>query len=270
MAERRLAQTLSVAASAALVWLGLLAASAAAGSEVPANEGAVSGASFQSAETRSLQNDDFANPGMLWVDQGASLWRKVPEQGGRACAGCHGNGSEAMRGVAARYPAYDAEQNRIVNLEGRINRCRTDNQRQPAFAYETSELLALTAYVAHQSKGMSIAVSVDGPARAAFEAGERYFYTRRGQMNLACHHCHERNVGRMLRGDRLSQGQATGYPLYRLAWQTLGSLHRRLRFCDIGVRAEPFAYGAREYLNLELYLAWRARGLPIETPAVRR
>ena len=36
------------------------------------------------------------------------------------------------------------------------------------------------------------------------------------------------------------------------------------------MRAGPYAYGAEEYIDLELYLAWSARGLPLETPAVRR
>ena len=42
------------------------------------------------------------------------------------------------------------------------------------------------------------------------------------------------------------------------------------RWCNEAVDAEPHAYGSDEYLALELYLAWRGRGLPIETPAVRR
>ena len=31
----------------------------------------------------------------------------------------------------------------------------------------------------------------------------------------------------------------------------------------------PYKYGSPEYVNLELYLAWKGRGLPVETPAVR-
>jgi sulfur-oxidizing protein SoxA len=65
------------------------------------------------------------------------------------------------------------------------------------------------------------------------------------------------------------QGHPNGYPLYRLEWQSLGSLQRRLRNCLIGMRAEPYAYGAGEYVDLELYLMWRARGMKLETPAVR-
>jgi sulfur-oxidizing protein SoxA len=228
-----------------------------------------SGYAYQSDEIRAMQDDDFANPGMLWVDQGAALWAQAGADGGPACADCHG-AAGSLRGVAVRYPQYDAAIDGLVNLEGRINQCRTRRQKRPALAYESDDLLALTALVAHQSRGMPFDVDIDGPARPFFEAGREYFYTRRGQMNLACHHCHELGAGRYLRGDRLSQGQPSGYPIYRLDWQTMGSLHRRLRFCNTGVRAEPFDFGDPVYLSLELFLAWRAQGLPSEAPAVRR
>jgi sulfur-oxidizing protein SoxA len=237
-------------------------------SQVSQKKQAVSGYAFQSAETRALQDDDFANPGMLWVDQGRTLWRE--QTSASSCASCHGDAADSMRGVAARLPRYDAESDGLLNLEGLINRCRTRQQQQPAYAYDSNELLSLSAFVAHQSRGLPIQVSIQGAAQAFFEAGREYFYARRGQMNLACHHCHELHAGQMLRGDRLSQGQATGYPTYRLEWQSLGSLHRRLRVCNIGVGAEPFDAGSVEYLELELFLAWRARGLAMETPAVRR
>lgn len=95
-------------------------------------------------------------------------------------------------------------------------------------------------------------------------------WPRQGQLNLACTQCHDESWGRKLRGDMISQGRPTGFPIYRLEWQSLGSLHGRLRACSLGVRAEVPNYGAPEYLALKLYLAWRARGMPIETPAIRR
>jgi sulfur-oxidizing protein SoxA len=175
-----------------------------------------------------------------------------------------------MKGVAARYPAFDARAGRVINVEQRINQCRVDHQQASPFLFESEDLLALTVYVAHQSRGMPMQVTTDGPARPFFTAGRNFFLTRQGQLNLACKQCHEDQWGKQLRGDRISQGHGNAYPIYRLEWQTVGSLHRRLRSCSIGVRAEPYPYGAQEYVNLELFLAWRARGLPIETPGVRR
>jgi len=89
-------------------------------------------------------------------------------------------------------------------------------------------------------------------------------------MNLACAQCHDANWGRKLAAETISQGHATAYPAYRLEWQTLGSVARRFRSCLSGIRAEMLPYGAQESLDLELYLAWRAAGLAIETPGVRR
>jgi sulfur-oxidizing protein SoxA len=228
----------------------------------------VSGYAYQAPATQALQDDAFANPGLLWVDLGAELFKQPPASGRPACSSCHDDAD--LRGAATRYPAYDAELGVLLNVEQRINRCRERQQREKPLPYESEELLALTSFVAAQSRGLPFDVRIDGPARPFFESGRAYFYARRGQLDLACHHCHEIHAGRMLRGDRLSQGQGNGYPAYRLEWQSLGSLHRRLRFCNTGVRAQPLAYGAPEYVNLELFLAWRAADLPIETPAVRR
>ena len=175
-----------------------------------------------------------------------------------------------MKGVAAGYPRIDAKSGRLLDLEGRINQCRVERQQSDAFRPESDELLGLTAYVAMQSRGVPVKVSIDGPARAHFEAGRTLYYRRMGQMNLACAHCHEANWGRKLLAETISQGHGNPYPIYRLEWQKMGSLQRRMRSCLIGIRGEPWSYGSMEHLELALYLAWRAEGLPIESPGVRR
>ena len=255
----------------ATVVIGAVFAAAAAAQERPLSLAVLkSGLDFASAEVRALQADEFANPGMLWVERGERLWSEAAGSAARSCASCHQDARVTMKGVAARYPQFDAKAGRLLNLEGQINQCRTERQGAEPLRYESDELLALTAYVAHQSRGMPIAVSIDGPARAHFEAGERLYRTRHGQMNLACTHCHDANWGRKLAAETISQGHGNAYPTYRLEWQSIGSLHRRFRACLSGIRAEMLPYGAPEYLDLELYLAWRASGLAIETPGVRR
>lgn len=225
-----------------------------------------SGYAFLTADTQALQDDDFANPGLLWVDRGEALFQSSADTE-TTCASCHAGG---MSGVAARYPAIDAASGKLFNLEGRINFCRTEHQGLTPLDYETDDLLALTAYVANQSAGMPSDVETGGAATAAFERGRDYFLTRRGQFNLSCQQCHTENWGKQLRGDTLSQGHGNGFPAYRLEWQSLGSLQRRLRDCDTGVRAEPLPYGSETYIALELYLAARSQGLKLESPAVRR
>lgn len=228
------------------------------------------GSAFQSDETRALEADPFGNPGLLWVDRGRALFVEPTGATQQTCADCHGQEGAEIKGAASRYPAVEPETGALLNLEGRINACRTRQQEAAPLAYESDDLLALTAYVASLSAGMPLAPRIDGPAAAHFERGRMLYTTRLGQMNLACMQCHDQNYGRMLRGDRISQGHPTGYPAYRLTWQTVGSLHRRLTACYLGVRAEPRPGGDPDYLALELYLAWRAGDLAIEVPGVRR
>ena len=174
-----------------------------------------------------------------------------------------------MRGVSARYPAFDAAKRRPLDIEQRINLCRTEKQQATPLPFESRDLLALTAYLGKQSRGMPIAVISDDDTKPFIEAGRQIYARRQGQLNLSCQNCHDDNAGQKLAGVELPQGHPTGYPLYRLEWQSLGSLQRRLRNCLFGMRAEPYAYGADEYVDLELFLMWRARGMTVETPAVR-
>ena len=118
-------------------------------------------------------------------------------------------------------------------------------------------------------RGLPIAVAADERTKPYLEAGRAMFQRRPGQLNLACVQCHDQYAGRRLAGNAIPQGHPTGYPLYRLEWQTMGSLQRRLRNCLIGIRAEPYPFGAPELVDLELFLMWRARGVLLETPAVR-
>ena len=228
-----------------------------------------SGYEFMGRETRAMQDEDATNPGMLWVLDGEALWRQKAGAAARACADCHGDARTSMKGVAARHPAWDAKRARPLNLEQRINACRTERQQASPLAFESRDLLAMTAYVARQSRGMPIELAIDERTKPFLDAGRDTFYRRQGQLNLACAQCHTDNWGRKLAGNAIPQAHPTGYPLYRLEWQGLGSLQRRLRNCLVGMRAEPYAYGAPEFVDLELYLMSRARGMPLETPAVR-
>jgi sulfur-oxidizing protein SoxA len=220
-------------------------------------------------DTRAMQDDDTANPGMLWVLDGEAQWNAKAGSANKACADCHGDAAESMKGVAARYPAYESARARPVDLEERINICRGEKQNATPLRFESRELLGLTAYVARQSRGMPIAEASDPRLAPFVAAGRALFEARQGQTNMSCAQCHDDNWGKQLAGNIVPQGQPTGYPIYRLEWQSLGSLQRRLRNCISGMRAETYDFGAPEYVALELFLMQRARGLAIETPGVR-
>jgi sulfur-oxidizing protein SoxA len=236
--------------------------------EIPSDQRR-SGFSFMSPDTQAIQNDDTANPGMLWVLDGEALWKSKTGAAAKSCADCHTDASSSMRGIAARYPAFDAKLGRPVNLEQRINLCRSQHQQATPLAYESRDLLALTAFVAKQSHGMPIETGADPQLEPFVAKGRELFMQRQGQLNLSCANCHDDNWDKRLAGSAITQGHPTGYPLYRLEWQSLGSLQRRLRACIFGIRAQPYDFGAPELVELELYLMSRARGMPVETPAVR-
>jgi len=223
---------------------------------------------FLGRESRAMQDDDTANPGMLWVLDGEALWHAKAGTSGKACADCHSDAQQSMKGVAARYPAFDPARGAPVDLEQRINICRTEKQNAPSLAYESKDLLALTTYVARQSRGLPIESS-DERLQPFIETGRTLFTRRQGQLNLSCAQCHDDNWRQKLAGNPMTQAHPTGYPIYRLEWQTIGSLQRRLRNCLIGMRAELYAYGSPESVALETYLMWRARGMSLEAPAVR-
>lgn len=229
-----------------------------------------SGLDFASREVREQQNDVFMNPGMLWVDQGQRAWRSPPATGQPSCQSCHADAGTSMKGLAARLPRAAAGGSHLENLHTLVNRCRTERQAQAPLEYESQAMLGLVSYLAYQSRGMRTNVAIDGANRPFFDRGRSLHEARSGQMNLACTHCHDQNWGRRLLAEPISQGHGNAYPIYRLEWQSMGSLHRRLRSCQFGVRAQMLPAGHENLMALELYLAWRAQGLPVETPGVRR
>jgi L-cysteine S-thiosulfotransferase len=251
-----------------LLGLLVLLIADAVGAEIPIAERR-SGYSFMTSDTKAMQDDDTANPGMLWVLDGEKLWTRKSGDAGKACADCHNDARISMKGIAARYPAFDNALDRPVNLEQRINLCRVNHQQAAPLAYESRDLLALTAFVAQQSRGIAIETGDDPQLKPFVAKGRDLFMQRQGQLNLGCTNCHDDNWDKRLAGSAITQAHPTGYPLYRLEWQSVGSLQRRLRACMSGVRAQAYDYGAPEMVELELYLMTRARGLPIEAPAVR-
>lgn len=236
-------------------WLLLALATSA-----PAQDTRRSGFDFMSPATQAMQRDDAQNPAMLWVLQGEQRF-------GEQCARCHA--VPALRGVATRYPAWDDKEARGVTLAQRINLCRTRHVKSPPWAPEGEELLAMEAFVARQSRGLPIAPPADARLAPLRDEGRRLFHQRLGQLDFSCAECHDRHAGGRLAGSTIPQGHPTGYPIYRLEWQAMGGLQRRLRNCMTGVRAEPFGYGGPEFTALEAYLMQRAAGMPLETPAVR-
>ena len=225
-----------------------------------------SGWRFRSGETQALQTDDFDNPAMVFVDQGIDLWDKVDGTAGKACSSCHED-VEDFAGLRTTLPRVDDGE--LVTMENLINECRTDRMGAEPWKWSKGNMTAMTALIGLQSRGLPINVKTDGDAAPFWEAGKELYYTRVGQLDMACSNCHEDNYGTMIRADHLSQGQINGFPTYRLKNAKLNSTHARFKGCMKNIRAEPFKEGGEEFKSLELYLASRGQGLSVETPSVR-
>jgi sulfur-oxidizing protein SoxA len=248
--------------------IGMVMLAMALASEVASQDARKSGFEFMQPATQALQKDDTQNPAMLWVTDGRAIWTQPDGEARKSCADCHGD-INRMRGVATRYPQYSLVAKRVINLGQQINQCRTTQQQAKAWSAENATLLGLEAAVARESRGQPVAPPSQPQLADAQKRGEVLFNKRIGQVDLSCRDCHDTLAGKRLGGNPIPQAHPTGYPIYRLEWQSVGSLQRRMRGCMTAVRAEPYPYGAAELAELEAYLSMRAAGMTLEAPGVR-
>ena len=203
------------------------------------------------------------------VEQGETLFNQ-PFSNGGTYADCFDKGGIAVR---QRYPRFDPNTGEVVTLELALNRCRSANGEEP-YPYDSEEIIALSAYLAWTSRGEAISVSIpdDPGALAAYEDGKRFYYTKRGQLNLACSDCHVKSAGSWIRADHLSAslGHPSHFPVYRSKLGRMISLHSRFYGCVRDVRAHPFPEQSREYRNLEYFLTYMSNGLPVNGPGARK
>ena len=202
---------------------------------------------------------------------GEELWKRKAGAAGKACADCHGDARSSMKGVAARYPAYDKALGRPVNLEQRINLCRARHQEATPLPYEKPRSAGAHRIRRANSRAACRSRPMPTPELAPFVAkGRDFFMHRQGQLNLACTNCHDDNWDKHLAGSAVTQGHSE-----RLSDLPPGMADRWARCNAACATASPacarrtYDFGAPELVELELYLMSRARGMPIETPAVR-
>ena len=272
----RLQWLLATATAAALCFgltasLLLLASGANAQTASWPDNPKLSGNAFLPPDLRKLQDESATSPIAVWLDRGRALW--ADSSSGPSCQSCHAS-VDALKNSAPTHPRLAAGGKSLISLEDQIIACSARTGR-PNVKPEDDSVLALSAVLHESAKDVPIDVRPPpGQAAVQWQAllsqGAQQFVTRLGRMNLACVHCHEENVGRQMRTDVVSPGHPTGFPVYRMGWQRLGSLERRLRACYSGVQAVLPAPGAAELRELELYLKVRANGMAIDGPSIRR
>ncbi len=203
------------------------------------------------------------------IESGEELFN-VPFANGKSYADCFENGGI---GIRQNYPHFDAKSGKIITLESAINSCREANG-EKKLKTKKGKLADISAYMAYTSRGNTIDVKIpdDPRAMAIYEEGKRQFYTKRGQLNMACADCHLHYSGNLARADLLSPalGHVSHFPVYRSKWGGLGTLHRRYAGCNNNIRAKPFKAQSAEYTALEYFHSYMSNGLELNGPGSRK
>jgi sulfur-oxidizing protein SoxA len=212
-----------------------------------------------------LQSSDDTNPVSLWVEQGRMAFST-------RCSTCHS--LKSLVQAVPQYPQLDARQ-QLINLEDQLIRCRQRDPTDQAAALEDPTTLGLSAYLHQQARTLPIGVTPPASPQAAevwqqrLKAGQVLYQTRMGLVNLSCRQCHDEKQGVAMRSLTITPAYTTNFPIYRISWQGMGSIDRRLRACFSGVQALVPPAADPRLRDLELYLKVRAKGQPIEGPTVK-
>jgi sulfur-oxidizing protein SoxA len=222
----------------------------------------------ENSRSQWLEIEEFP-PYEAAIEKGETLFT-IPFTNGKSYADCFEN-----KGVAIKqnYPYFDTDKGQVVTLELAINECRQKNGEQ-ALKYGKGDIAYISSYMAFTSRDKKINITIpdDPRAKEAYDAGKMFFYSRRGQLNMACATCHMANAGKRLRADTLSPalGQVSHFPAFRFKWDDVGTLQRRYAGCNTQIRSKPFKLQSEQYRNLEYFHTYMSNGLPINGPGSRK
>ena len=208
-------------------------------------------------------------PYEIAIAEGEEIFN-TPFKNGKTFASCFRNGGI---GIEGDYPYFDKDTGRVQTLAVAVNDCLVKNGEKP-LGYGKGKMASILSYMAYTSRGQVIDVKIPHDQRAmdAYEKGKQFFYARRGQLNMACAHCHVDNAGNKIRADILSPalGHVSHFPVYRSKWGGMGTLHRRYSGCNKQVRAKDFPMQSDEYRDLEYFMTYMSNGIHWNGPGARK
>ena len=207
-------------------------------------------------------------PYEIALENGRDLWKK-PFKNGKTFASCFG---EDISGTRAKYPYHDEAKDTIVTLEGDINKCLTDNGEKP-YKWKKGNIAAVSSYIAYAGRGGKIDVHPKTEkAIAWYDKGKKFFYAKRGQLNMACADCHVYNVNRKVRSELLSPalGHPSHWPVFRTKWGEMGTIHRRYGGCNNNIGAKSLPAQGDDYKALEYFQAVMSNGIELNGPGARK
>ena len=214
-----------------------------------------------------LEIEDFP-PYDLDIEEGEMAFNEVFANG-KTLADCFENGGI---GIRQHYPKWDMDRETVVTLEMAINECREANGEKP-YRWKKGKIAQVSAYMAFSSRGNEFVIDIpNDAAKAAYLDGKKFYYTKRGQLNLSCADCHLTGTNRLVRADLPSPalGQTTHFPVVRSKWGDIGTLHRRYEGCHRDSRSEYLKVQSETYRNLEYFQTYMSNGLVVNGPGSRK
>jgi len=214
--------------------------------------------------------DPIENPGMWAVDKAQELW-KQSGVAGKSCQSCHADAKETFKIWAASMPKWEPRLNKVLGVEEFVTR-HAKATTGADWLMETDENRAMSVYLHYLANGVPIKVDTTSPeTKAAIERGKELSARKVGQLNMACTDCHGKVANHWIRGQWLGEpkGQYDHFPTWRTSLLAIWDIRQRFQWCQVNIRADELPPDAREYGDLELYLAAQNEGQKLSVPGIR-
>lgn len=235
------------------------------------------------AQYRQMLADD--NPSELAEAKGEDLWKQLRGPKKVSLEKCDlGLGAGVIKGAYVTLPRYFADTNKVQDIESRLVTCLTtlqgfseaDAKKNPFGA--NSDMQALVAYVAGQSRGLTIHPSQSHPKeKEAYAIGKQIFFYRAGTHDFSCATCHGESDKRIrlqdlpnLLNKKDAQNTYATWPAYRVSQGEVRTMQHRLWDCFRQQRFPEVQYTSDAITALTMYLAANADGGTFNAPAVKR
>jgi len=202
------------------------------------------------------------------VDAGEELYNKKFKNG-KSFASCFPNTK-----IGGNYPYFDESRKEVISISSAINECLVSNG-EKKWNMKKGKMASLEAYFAFSSteaeKKVDIKIS-SKEASDAYERGKEFYYSQRGYLKLSCATCHIQGAGQRVRNEKLSPllGQTTHFPVYRLKWDGLGTLERRMAGCVKDQGQVPPKANSVVMKELLYFMAYMSNGMNVDGPDIRK
>ena len=239
------------------------------------------------AEYRKMLED--GNPAELFEMKGEELWKQKRGPKNATLEQCDlGKGPGVLKGAFVEMPRFFKDTGKVMDLETRLIHCMVTLQGfSEADLYkaapnigrgEGANLVAITTYVATQSKGLRFNLPVSQPQeKAMYEVGKRLFFQRGGPHDFSCASCHGEDGKRIRLQDlpNLTKNPGDGigfaaWPAYRVSNAQMWTMQKRLNDCYRQQRFPEPKFGSDATIALGVYMGVNAKGAESIVPAIKR